>query len=246
MDDLEKLVAEFRRVKALGEVKSLRKGCTGIGYTFETLINKEEDKLSKPDFGQVEIKTKLGYTKEPITLFNASPKREEASAVIYIANRYGYETKYKNNVARKFCKDVYGNPTFEKNKYNYKLKIDYIGQKVIMLSFFDNKFIEKVCEWTFDELRKKLYDKLPYLAIIYGYPYKREDGIYYKYLKMSAYKLKKFDNFLDLIEENKIYFSFYMIYSEDGENVYFDNHGVSIRIKLDAVDELFEHISNYY
>ena len=33
----------FVKIKKLGYVKSMRDGVTGIGYTFETLINKRED-----------------------------------------------------------------------------------------------------------------------------------------------------------------------------------------------------------
>ncbi len=44
------LEEEFVKIKKLGEVKSFRRGTTGVGYTFETLLCKKEDQLCKPDF----------------------------------------------------------------------------------------------------------------------------------------------------------------------------------------------------
>ena len=38
-ENIIKLNNEFKRIKNIGLVKSMRKGPTGIGYTFETLIN---------------------------------------------------------------------------------------------------------------------------------------------------------------------------------------------------------------
>ena len=43
----------FNEVKKKGWVKSLRKGDTGVGYTFETLIGKEEENFPIADYGSI-------------------------------------------------------------------------------------------------------------------------------------------------------------------------------------------------
>ena len=40
-NNILELKKEFDRIKKLNYIKSLRKGSTGVGYTFETLINKK-------------------------------------------------------------------------------------------------------------------------------------------------------------------------------------------------------------
>ena len=40
----------------MGFVKTLRKGPTGIGYTLETLLEIDENNISSPDFGEIELK----------------------------------------------------------------------------------------------------------------------------------------------------------------------------------------------
>ena len=54
----------------MGYVKALRKGNTGIGYTFESLIGLEETNIPIPDIGgRVEIKTTRKDSSSLVTLF---------------------------------------------------------------------------------------------------------------------------------------------------------------------------------
>lgn len=69
------LKKQFLKIKNNTNHKSLRTGNTGIGYTFENLIDKKEDNLSIPDYNGIEVKTKLGYSKSPLTLFTLTPKK---------------------------------------------------------------------------------------------------------------------------------------------------------------------------
>ena len=61
---------KFRQIQNIGLCKSLRKGTTGICFTFESLIGKSEDRSFEPDFKGIEIKVKLAYTKTPTTLLS--------------------------------------------------------------------------------------------------------------------------------------------------------------------------------
>lgn len=103
---------KFNDIKQMGAVKALREGSTGIGYTFETLLGKKEDSESLPDFMGIEIKTKLGYSKSPITLFNCVSIRNNCSAIEYILDNYYWYSKKKN--AKVFSVELYANK-FSKN-----------------------------------------------------------------------------------------------------------------------------------
>ena len=74
---------------------SQRKGTTGIGYTFERLIGKEEENFPIADYRDIEIKVKRKYSKGDITLFSANPDNE-VFAIKRIYETYGTCNKNKN------------------------------------------------------------------------------------------------------------------------------------------------------
>lgn len=225
---------KFNEIKNIGLIESMRYGTTGIGYTFETLLGKKEDSECFPDFCGIEIKTKLGYSKSPMTLFNCIPKRNNESAINYILNKYSWNLRKESIFV--FSNEIYCTQTSEKYGYNFKLKLDYLGKRIIMQSYKNNILQEDVCYWDFNDLNKKLNTKLKYLAIIYGYPYKIKNKLYYKYLKMNTYKLKGFFEFLKLVSENKISIQFYLKRNTDNT---IENHGVSFRIDNNSIEDLF-------
>lgn len=238
--DVKKLKKEFARIKSMGLIKTLREGPTGVGYTFETLINKKEDQECKPDFGSIELKCKLGYTKSALTLFNCVPKRNGESAIKYIFENYGNHRYGKKDNYKLFERKIFSEHSIERYNYKFKLSVDYYANEVILKSYFKDKYLEDVCKWDFKTLERKLKIKLTNLAIIEAYPYRRDEQIYYKYVKINIYKLIGFFEFLKLIVEDKIFVSFYIksALSNNGEPI-IEDHGVGFKIKLDHIEELF-------
>lgn len=238
-EDFYILKEEFKRIKNMGLISPLRRGSTGIGYTFETLLNKKEDTDCKPDFKGIELKTKLGYSKSPLTLFHCVPQRKNDSAIHYIFQKYSY-TKSKQKNIKIFECNIFSKKYTKKYNHHFIIKIDYLKKQVIMESYYNNVYIEDVCYWDFKILETKLKSKLNKLAIIYAYPYKKDNKLYYKYLKMNSYKLKGFFEFLRLIEEDKISIQIYLKqkFDETG-NEFIDNHGIAFRIDNSFIEELF-------
>ena len=232
---------EFLKIKNMGLVKPLRKGTTGIGYTFESLLNKEEDSECKPDFLGIELKTKFGYSKTPLTLFHCVPQKNNESAINYIFDRYSYP-KYNNPNVFIFSREVYSDHSKVVHGYEFRLHVDYLGKEIVMKSYYKGEFLENVCSWDFKTLQIKLATKLKYLAIIEGYPYKINKELFYKYLKMTSYKLKGFFEFLKLIEKGKINILFYLKIDFSKNNPKIENHGVAFRIENDYIKHLFTKI----
>ena len=57
---------------------------------------------------------------------------------------------------------------------------------------------------------------------------------------LKIYKLKSFDNFLELLETNKIYITFNIGYFRTGKRVgEIHDRGTAFRISTDNIDELF-------
>jgi len=72
--NLEEFKQKFQELRNKGFVKSLRKGPTGVGLTFETLMGVEENNLALPDIDGVEIKAHRDNSKSMITLFTFNKK----------------------------------------------------------------------------------------------------------------------------------------------------------------------------
>ncbi len=72
--NLEEFKQKFQELKNKGFVKSLRKGSTGIGFTFETLMGVDENNLALPDIDGIEIKTHRDNSKSMVTLFTFNKK----------------------------------------------------------------------------------------------------------------------------------------------------------------------------
>lgn len=229
---------KFNEIKEMGYITPLRKGTTGIGYTFETLLGKKEDYEVLPDFKGIEIKTKFGYSKSKITLFNCIPMRNENSAINYIIDNYSWNPKDKDY--KVFSNEVNSDTYHKKYSYNFELKINYLNKRVVMNAYKDNVLIEEVCYWDFQTLEKKLKTKLNYLAIVIGYPYKKNNNLYYKYLKMTTYKLKDFYAFVKLIETKKIQICFYIKRYADNR---IENHGIAFKIDKKYIENLFEKLN---
>lgn len=242
-ENIEKLKKIFNRIKNMELSESLRSGTTGLGYTFETLIGKREDNKTDPDFLGIEIKTKLGYTKSPLTLFTLVPLKENKSSIKFILNNFGYPDK--NKKLRSFRGNVFCNfNNIIANKYIFKLCINKKNQKLELIIY--NLYMQKINNeiyWDLSEIKKRLFTKLNYLALIKGYPYIRNNQKFYKYTYLSIYKVKNFETFLKLIEEDKIFivFNIGMHKSADRFGQICDR-GTAFRIKQEYLEELFDKI----
>lgn len=244
-EKIELLNKEFNRIKKMGLVKSLREGSTGIGYTFESLIGKNEDQSYEPDFNGIEIKTKLGYSKSCITLFSLTPKSIENYNMKQLLEEYGYpdkEFKYYKNF--KINVDCISYNTIGNQKKYFHLNIDYIDKKIFLFIYdMDATILNDELYWKFSELENRLTTKLNLLAVITGYPYKLYNSTYYKYFKMNIYKLKDFDCFLKLLENGSIFITFNLDMFKSGiRKGQFHDHGTAFKTKKEALDKLFMKI----
>ena len=148
-------------------VKSIRKGSTGIGATFEALLGKEEDSLEIPDFEGIEIKTRRGYSKSLINLFTAVPTGGTFYEVKRLRDTYGYPDVYDKTLKRlntmAEAKDLIKVGVF----YYFGLRVDRKLQRLILCVYDINKnLIDETTYWDFDILKEKLFRKMNILSII--------------------------------------------------------------------------------
>lgn len=242
-EEINILKEKFFAIKSMGWVKSRRKGPTGIGFTFESLLDKNEDALTLPDFNGIEVKTHRKNSKSYITLFNYNPVGDSSYELKRIFKNYGYcSTKYDNlkvlhaNIYCNYINDVGLN-------YKFSLNVDE-SKGIVYLIVFDRlgNFLEKKSYWRFDVLKNKLYSKMQYLAYVEASSKYINGCEFFRYEKICFYKLRSFKTFLYLLKIAKIKVSFLVSGSDTNDSGIINSHGTSFSIKSDNLDLLYEPI----
>lgn len=232
---------KFNEIKNKEYIKGIYNNLSAIGRTFEQELGLERNKESVPDYENIEIKTKRPYTKSYINLFCAVPTGEEENELKRIKDTYGYPCK-KDKKYKVIYAEIYGDKINSAGmKYKYKLEVNKENQKLYLCVYNKyNELIEKKSYWTFEYLEQRLMTKLKYLAVINAWPKEIEGWNYFKYYKINYYVLKKFERFLDLIENGKIKLTLKVGIYLDPENygkMY--DHGCAFGISEENLKELF-------
>lgn len=238
--DMTLLLIRYLKVKNKGWIKSLRRGPTGIGYTFETLIGKQEENLPIADFRGIEIKVKRRYSKGNITLFTANPDNE-IFAIKRIYNEYG-TYNYNKNFHKTFITSINSFEKKRKGNYNFIIKVDEKKQK-IKLEIYDlnNNLVEDDISWSYELIKEKIYFKIKNLAIVKAHVKKIGNEELFNYNHIDFYEIKSFETFVRLIKEGLISITFninvYMDKKRYG-NIY--NHGTAFIININNIEKLYQ------
>ena len=110
---------------------------------------------------------------------------------------------------------------------------------------YDSKdnLLEKDVYWDFETLEEKLYRKLEYLAYVHAIKKYSKDGIYFKYTKINFYKLKTFNEFINLLEQGKIRVTFKVsVYKKGKKKGKTYDHGTGFDIKEEDLLQLYDEI----
>lgn len=241
-ENIAMLKEKFNDIKRLGYVKTVRKGSTGVGATFEALLGKVEESFEIPDYYGIEIKTKRAYSKSYITLFNAVPTGSTFHETKRLRDNYGYPSKRDKKLKRLYAEFFYNQITKVGLWYYFELKINKEKGKLFLIVYdYKKELIDESTYWDLDILKEKLERKLQILALIKAWTNKIDNVEYFKYFKMNIYVLKSFDNFIQAIIDGKIKVMLKIDSYIDPEkygNV--DEHGVGFAISEDALTDVFD------
>jgi len=242
------LYSKFKSIKNQGWIKSKRPGNCGIGYTFESLIGKEEDNFSFPDYEGIEIKTTNQFGKERINLFSATPDGDFLYPIKRVIEKLGYPDKdypefkvFNMNVSAKEY-------TFLGNLKKIKLYVNKDLEKIELLAFDkNNKKIDVDVSWSFNMIKTKLHVKLRYLAVVMAQVKKSKGSDYFYYNKLYFYSLRGFDRFLELVESGEITVSFKVsIFKKGPKTGKMHDRGTAFTIDKSSLSKLFyDVVVNY-
>ena len=241
IEDLITLKEKFKKIKNKGWVESMRKGTTGIGYTFEKLIGKEEDDFPIPDYGSIEIKTRYKNSKYPISLFNATPDGDYLFPMKRLYKRFAFPQN-GNIMYRVFYANMSANhDTYAGKNYKFRLIVNRKKEEIrVIASSNATGIIDTEVSWSFKFLKEKLERKLKYLALIKAEAHNNFEKQFFWYYDINFYMLKNFNTFINLIEDGTIKVVFMLgCYKTGPKKGQMNNHGASFDIAEEDLEKLF-------
>lgn len=235
---------KFNEIKDIGWIESKRKGYTGIGYTFEQLINKKEENLPIPDFADVEIKTIKKYSKNKIHLFNLTPDGDFLFPIKRVLNILGYPDKSFHNF--KILNNEFNTAEFTKIGYYKKAKISVNRekQKIELIGYDNNNNnLNLNISWSFNSLENRINTKIKKLAIITANSKNINNVEFFKYENIEFYLLNDFDKFIKLIEQGIINITFKIGVFKNGKRYgQIHDHGTDFSININDIKKLYTKI----
>lgn len=163
---IDELLTKFTEIAAQGWIESHRQHNTGIGKTFEDLLEKVEDNLGEPDYKGIELKTHRKNSNSFTTLFTACPDGPNPSENTRLRETYG-EIDTDSGLKTLHTSIFATRKTTYFNKFKFQMEVNYEDKKIYLLVFnMNEELLEKITFWTFDSLNKKLEKKLKILALV--------------------------------------------------------------------------------
>jgi hypothetical protein len=229
---LSELKIKLKGIKALGFVKTHRKGDTGIGKTLEDLLGIKENNIPLPDIGEIaELKAYRKSALSMLTLFTLEPRPKGGDRDRVLLDNFGY-SKRENGRSKEL------HSTLSCKRYNnqgLKLKVEKDKVRVVGKGRRLNIY------WDMEDLEKKFEAKLP--ALVYTLADSKEiKGVEHFHFK-EAYFLEGFDfeHFKSMVKKDAIVVDFRMYYRPNGS---VRNHGTGFRVKIKQLYNCFEEKVN--
>lgn len=238
---IRELVSKFNDISSKGWIESARRNNTGIGKTFEDLLDKLEDNLMDPDYKGIEVKTHRSKSSSFTTLFTASPDGPFKAENSRLREKYGHKDDVSGlNILHS---SIFANRmTNYFNTYKFQMEVNRLDEKVYLKIYAnDGKLVEKTTYWTFDSLKQKLNRKLKVLAFITSKNKVVDGKEYFLYEKCRIYKFKDFEKFLDLLEDGTIMLDIRIgVYKSGKSKGKTHDHGTGFRIKEKDITKLYD------
>lgn len=236
---VQDLIDITEKITTTGWHSSTRSGSTGIGKTFEDLLNKKEDNLATPDFFDIEIKTRSRISNSLITLWTKSPSNPMGANSL-LRERYGVPSDKFPDVKTLHVTVSGKNMTISsKYSHNFKIKVDRQSKRVI-LEVYDqsNKLIDNSTYWSFDVLTQQIEKKLKIIAIISADVRDTPEGKEYKYHDIHLITGLTIDGLINAIESGDLKIDLRLgVYSSGKNKGKPHDYGTGFRMSLKKLEK---------
>ena len=241
---------------------AVAKGDQGAGRTLETLLGVNENNISLPDYGDIEIKSQKSESKTLISLFTSEPSNSSDSASIpMVIKSMGW--KHENAGKKYSINEKVFSSTISPNEFTNRGMTVEVDEKKIFIKFDKSKVIRK----DKDRSRQKAYATI---GDCYDDIEKRKKPHYSEIMPLFYFRKeienhlkKKLNNTFLCLRKNKtidgkLHFKFtegFILQNILGSKIskmykkglYFDigartnhNHGTKLRMRKENLFELFE------
>lgn len=234
-DYIKDLTEAVKKIKSDGWHDSTRKGNTGIGKTFEDLLDKEEDNIDAPDYFDIEIKTHETASASMLTLFTKSPSGPTGANTL-LRQKYGKKDEASNKILHITISGNRKTKTVEYG-YNYKINVDRKNE-IIYLSIYNkaDEEIDNSVYWTFKDLSQQISKKLETIAIISAESRVFGGKKQYKYNEIDIVTNLTVDNLIHAIETGDLKIDIRIGAYRSGKNAgKTHDHGTGFRINVERL-----------
>lgn len=241
MANKNKVIKEFKRIKALGFIKSRRLNDTGIGKTFEDYLGVDENNSKDPDFAGYEIKSHRKSSSSLVTLFTKSPTLP-AKANSLLRKKFGTpEGKLKVKTIRTSVFSHKWN-TYKK-EFSFKIVVNDKQKTIDLISKKINGIKTNIeCSWTFAEV-KSAFLKLNSLFFVTAEREKKRVHEYFHFTNATIFNKPTFYKLIDFIKEGKVMVDIRLgVYSSGKNEGKAHDHGTGFRIKSNDLSLLYKDV----
>ena len=241
MANKNKVIKEFKRIKALGFIKSRRLNDTGIGKTFEDYLGVDENNLKDPDFAGYEIKSHRKSSASFVTLFTKSPTIP-IKANPMLREKFGTpEGKLKIKTVRTSVFSHKWN-TYKK-EFSFKIVVNDKQKTIDLISKkINGRKIIVECSWTFSDV-KSAFLKLNSLFFVTAEREKKRVHKYFHFTNATIFNKPTFQKLIDLIKEGKVMIDIRLgVYSSGKNEGKAHDHGTGFRIKSNDLSLLYKEV----
>lgn len=228
-ENLLDLLGKFDIVKDMGWVPSRRRGDTGIGYTFESLLGIEENNDRRADYRGIELKCKAsregsGFARGKINLFQQGPIWTDGATTAQRIRLFG---KQKPNGEWTCNSQV----TTAPNNRGAVLSVVEPSERINLMRLRDEHG-----HWLFSKLEERLREKHSRAAIIKAKARELNGGQQFKYEEFIYCEHPSIDKFIALVRNRNIVFEFLMKEQAGGAR----NRGYPWRlVREEFLDQLY-------
>ncbi|HJJ42440.1 MAG TPA: MvaI/BcnI family restriction endonuclease [Methanocorpusculum sp.] len=244
--DEEKIIIKFRdqfqKIKSKGFIESHRTHNTGIGKTFEDLMNIKENNIQDADYKNlIEIKTKRIDSESMITLFTKSPDYPPNSNS-YLREKYGVIDKTYNMKTLHTTVSAIKYNTF-KEDIGFKLECSDEDRKLYILihDSITGKILERRIFYTYETLEKIVSAKCANIAYVNAENRINNNGLEeFRYTSAKLLTGCTFEKFISAVKDGTITYDIRIGFYKSGKSFgKTHDHGSGFRIKKSDISAIF-------
>lgn len=220
---IEEIKYKLAEIKSKGFVRSLRKGPTGIGFTLETLLGIEENNISSPDLGEIELKAQRENHKGMTTLFTFNNKAWKMKPMEAI-QKYGSPDKDGRM-------GMYYTASPTPNSAGLFLKVD---EEFLSIRSIDGSIIT---QWNLSDIATKFSDKVSSVLLVKARVELREEVEFFHFHRARLLSQGTTEVILKNAFNNGQLLVDLRLHDKGTKGA--RNHGTAFRIYEENIDELY-------